>query len=193
MTNALASSYPNIFAAAAPCNGFHMGYVSPPVQAWPGFIKMFPNMHLPEYASLSEIPPTRIYSDEKKVQYDYRMPIIQNTGLLDGQWPIKDKDPYNCLASFDYWKKYNNIPLTPYTPYSEYESGLHADETFYSGEDKRFLHHRWFGNEKDSPVLYEAVLAKRMPHAVDLRQLEIAWAFIKKFSRQKDGSLVCAP
>ena len=36
---------------------------------------------------------------------------------------------------------------------------------------------------------YELVLAKRMPHAVDLRQLELAWAFLKKFSRQKDGSL----
>ena len=45
------------------------------------------------------------------------------------------------------------------------------------------------GADAGSPVLYELVLAKRMPHAVDLRQLELAWAFLKKFSRQKDGSL----
>ena len=28
-----------------------------------------------------------------------------------------------------------------------------------------------------------------MPHALDLRQLELAWQFMKRFSRGKDGSL----
>ena len=35
----------------------------------------------------------------------------------------------------------------------------------------------------------ELVLAKRMPHALDLRQIELAWQFIRKFSRTADGSL----
>jgi hypothetical protein len=32
-----------------------------------------------------------------------------------------------------------------------------------------------------------------MPHALDLRQLELAWQFMKRFSRGKDGSLHIDP
>ena len=120
-------------------------------------------------------------------------PLFQNSGLLDGTWPAAQDDPFKRLASFDYWKTYNNIPLTPYEPAAACESGLTADETFYDCADGRFLHHRWFSRDEGKPALFEVVLAKRMPHALDLRQLELAWQFMKRFSRGKDGSLHIDP
>ena len=44
-------------------------------------------------------------------------------------------------------------------------------------------------DDEGKPALFEVVLAKRMPHALDLRQLELAWQFMKRFSRGKDGAL----
>ena len=118
------------------------------------------------------------------------MPVIQNAGLLDGAWPmVREKDPMSFLDTVDFWKRYNGVPLTPLEPPTgPYESGLTADESFYEGADERFLHQRWYGPE-GGPALLEAVFAKRMPHALDLRQIEIAWQFLKKFSRSADGSL----
>ena len=190
MTNALASAFPHVFAAAAPCNGYHTGYMTSAGEMWGKLKKMSPAYKAPT-TIVDQLPHTRMYADYHKNAYDYRMPIIQNTGLLDGQWPIdpaKDSQ-FSRLATFEYWKKYNNIPVKQYVPSDKYESGLEGDENGYLGDDGRFLYHAWHSADAGSPVLYKLVLAKRMPHAVDLRQLELAWAFLKKFSRQKDGSL----
>ena len=94
--------------------------------------------------------------------------------------------------TFDYWKAYNNIPVEPFAQDNSTESGLKADETWYDGADERFLHHRWFSRDEGSPALYELFLAKRMPHALDIRTARYAWEFLKKFSRNPDGSLSIA-
>ena len=112
--------------------------------------------------------------------------------IRDRAWPIPDGDN-SRIWTFNYWKAYNNIPVEPYVPNPAYESGLTADETGYDGEDGRFLHHRWFSRDEGSPALYELFLAKRMPHALDLRAMEYAWAFMKKFSRCPDGTLHIRP
>lgn len=190
MTNALACSYPELFAAAAHCNAPHFGYISTLAQLTPLLLKINPKSVIRNMIDDLDDKEThtRIMADKKKKGMDYRMPIIQNSGLLDGQWPISTaNDPW--IQTFDYWKAYNNIPVTPFIQNPMYESGLTADETFYEGADERFLHHRWFSVDSGNPSLYEVVLAKRMPHALDLRQLEIAWKFMKKFSRNSDGSL----
>ena len=190
MTNALACSYPDLFAAAAPCNAPSLGYLTTLTQFAPMLVKMNPASVIKD-ATLDPDETescTKKVADQKKRDRDYRMPVIQNSGLLDGPWPIPtDKDPW--IKTFDYWKNYNHIPVSPYTINQEYESGLTSDETFYEGEDQRFIHHKWFSEDQGAPSLYEVVLAKRMPHALDLRQLEIAWEFMKKFSRKADGSL----
>lgn len=189
MTNALASAYPDIFAAAAPCNGFHSGYLTTAAGMWKQLKAMNMSYQQPDVLS-DDVSRTRQYADAKKAAYDYRMPIIQNAGLLDGAWPVDPaQDTFLRLESFDYWKAYNNIPVTPYGADSPYESGLEGDENCYLGEDARFLCHRWHSRDAGAPVLYELVLAKRMPHAVDLRQIELAWEFLKQFSRRPDGSL----
>nr|WP_244141258.1 PHB depolymerase family esterase [Ruthenibacterium lactatiformans] len=192
MTNALACAYPELFAAAAPCNGFNSGYLVPASEMWTMLRKMPTGRGLPDGPS-EPVTRTRVRADAKKAAFAYRMPLIQSSGLLDGTWPAAQDDPFKRLASFDYWKTYNNIPLTPYEPAAACESGLTADETFYDCADGRFLHHRWFSRDEGKPALFEVVLAKRMPHALDLRQLELAWQFMKGFSRGKDGSLHIDP
>lgn len=185
MTHAMASAYPELFAAAAPCNGFHWGYLTSlaaQVGRLPG------NPCIPN-GPLSSLPHTKAFTDLKKAAYDYRMPVFQNTGLLDGKWPItRDHDPMSVLDTIAFWKRYNNIPIGEEHS-GEYESGLAADETSYDYEDQRFLHHRWFSGDDGNPALLEMVLAKRMPHALDLRQIELAWQYIRHFSRDTDGSL----
>jgi poly(hydroxyalkanoate) depolymerase family esterase len=190
MSNALACSYPELFAAAAPCNAPHEGYLGTLAQFAPMNLRLNPKTKVQEAIDDPDEKesPTKIMADKKKAEKDYRMPIIQSIGLLDGTWPIpKAEDMW--IRTFDYWKAYNNIPVTPYVINEQYESGLTSNETFYEGDDERFIHHRWFSRDPGAPSYYEGVLAKRMPHAVDLRQFEIAWEFMKKFSRNPGGSL----
>ena len=188
MTQALACSYPEIFAAAAPCNAYNEGYF----ETYESFFKNFGLEGTKGISIEEEKSVTRMLADKKKSEKDYRMPVIQNLGLcdklMDKIWPIPTEDDHRIL-NFNYWKSYNNIKVTDFAVNTMYESGLFADETFYEGEDERFLHHRWFSCDPNSPSLYEVLLAKRMPHALDLRQIEIAWNFMKKFSRNPDGTL----
>ena len=47
MTNALACAYPELFAAAAPCNGFNSGYLVPASEMWTMLRKMPTGRGLP--------------------------------------------------------------------------------------------------------------------------------------------------
>ena len=48
MTNALACAYPELFAAAAPCNGFNSGYLVPASEMWTMLRKMPTGRGLPD-------------------------------------------------------------------------------------------------------------------------------------------------
>lgn len=189
MSNSLACVYPDIFAAAAPCNAQNLGYFCNMKST---FAKL--NMGKTDYTEeeLKAPSKTKLMADEKNANHTYRMPIIQNSGLLDGLgghgWPIQSGDNL-WIETFDYWKDFNNIPVTPFAYDQTYETGLHADKSCYKGEDERFIHHIWYSEDKERLPLYEVMVAKRMPHAVDLRQIEYAWDYIKHFSRNEDGSL----
>lgn len=56
-------------------------------------------------------------------------------------------------------------------------------------DDGRFLCHRWFTEDEGHAPLYQLLPAKRCPHALDIRTAGIAWEFLKRFSRNGDGSL----
>ena len=189
MSNAMAAAHPELFAAAAPCNAYHEGYLNTyanMMRRWKSGAVM--DMATRQFDEDEAPSPVKLEADAKKAAQDYRMPVLQTIGLLDGTWPITDPADKR-LDTFDYWKAYNNIATSPFCSNNHYESGLVADENFYDGRDKRFLRHRWHSKDAGSPVLYELLFAKRMPHAVDLRTFEFAWAFLKKFSRSADGSL----
>jgi hypothetical protein len=186
MSNAMACAYPQLFAATAPLNAQHLGYLS-------NRAKLMSSPALgnkPTDDLLNEISHTKILADEAKKRMDYRMPVFQCSGLLDdlfNTWPI-DKEENLWIPSFNYWKAYNHIPVTKFEYNSKYETGLYSDETRYVCVDERFIHHTWYTSDTHLP-LYQFLVAKRMPHAVDLREIRLAWQFMKHFSRNSDGTL----
>lgn len=182
MSNAMACSLPDVVAAAAPCNAFNEGYFS-------SYAIMDARLKKPgeKISMLAQKPSeTRKAADAKKASFDYIVPVIQTAGLIDGKWPIDSaEDPR--LRTFDYWKAYNHLHTEPFVQNQSNESGITSDEQCCEGEDGRFLHHSWRNAEGDS--LYELLLTKRCPHALDIRTHEYTWKFLKKFSRNPDGSL----
>ena len=186
MSNAIACAYPEVIAAAAPCNAFNEGYFS-------DFKTLTSHVGGQKYdpaSTAAEIPatPVRQRADAKKAAFDYRVPVIQTAGLIDGEWPITQTGDARLLT-FDYWKKYNNIHTEPFEQDPNSLSGLKADLTFYDGEDSRFLHHCWFTSDEGHASLYELFLAKRCPHALDIRTTGYLWSYLKRFSRNSDGTL----
>lgn len=189
MTQALASLHPERFAAAAPCNAHHAPYLMTTacmnqLRKTGMSARILPD---PD----GNVSPTRTMADEKKRRFDYRMPVFQVFGQLDLAWPIANVED-GRLATIEYWKRYNNTSNAPFIQNESCESGLFADENFYDGDDERFLHQRWFSNDQNRASYYEVFLAKRCPHALDLRTTEYAWKFMKQFSRNPDGTLTVA-
>ena len=190
MTNALACAYPEVFAAGAAYNAQNLGYSRNLKSTFSSLNMGGGETYTEEELNAPSL--TKLKADAKKATYDYRFPLMQNSGLLDALgtngWPIKDKDNL-WLETFDYWKAYNNIPVSEFVYDDSYETGLRADESCYEGDDQRFIHHKWHTADEGHLSLYEVLVAKRMPHAVDLRQIEYGWEFIKHFYRNADGSL----
>lgn len=186
MTHALASLHPERFAAAAPFNAHHNPYL----------MTLRVMNDLRKFGMTSRIVKdpdggisiTKKLADEKKVAFDYRMPIFQVYGQIDLSWPIKESDD-GRLATVEYWKSYNNSTVEPFTESAANESGLTASESCYEGADSRFLHQRWTSNDAGNPVYCELLLAKRCPHALDIRTAGYAWEFMKHFSRNEDGTI----
>ena len=184
MCNAMACALPDVIAAAAPCDAYNHGYFN----TYDAFHRYLDGDRS-ALDQISRIPtPVRQEADAKKAAYDYRVPVFQTVGLLDGVWPVKDPAD-NRLRTFDYWKTYNHIHTEPFIQNPGNEAGLHADEAVYEGEDERFLHLRWFSNDEGHNSLYELLLTKRCPHALDIRTTSLAWNYLKQFSRCPDGSL----
>lgn len=186
MSNALACTLPNVVAAAAPCNAFNEGYFT-------DYKTMTANMgkartYDPAESKGSTVSNVRLQADARKAGFDYRMPVIQTAGLVDGKWPITTETDAR-LQTFYYWRGYNHTDVTPFVQDARNESGIQADESVYECEDARFLHHRWFTKDPGGESLYELLLTKRCPHALDIRTAGIVWRFLKKFSRNADGSL----
>ena len=190
MTNALCCAFPEVFAGGAAFNAQNLGYFKN-LKSTFGALNMGGRSPYTE-EELNAPSHTKQLADEKNKDHRYRMPLIQNSGLLDGLgtrgWPIKDAGNI-WLETFDYWKAFNNIPVTPFEYSDEYETGIKADASCYEGEDERFIHHVWYSQDEGHLPLYQVMVAKRMPHAVDLRQIRFAWEFIRHYSREADGTL----
>lgn len=184
MTHALTGAYPEVFAAGAPCNAFNFGYFKEPA----GMLAPFMRMKQEDFENVNY---AEILADGKKAKYDYRMPIFQSAGYDDATiclWPVDGNCDDARTQTIHRWKVYNNIPTDPCLD-PEQLSGLCADESFYIDEDERFLHQRWYSKDVGNPSLCEMVIARRMPHAILPVQISWAWDFLKKFSRNTDGSL----
>lgn len=184
MTHALSAAHPELFAAAAPCNAFAFGRFKDPAEMLARFIKGNPEQ-------IGHVSYSAKQADEKKAQFDYRMPLFQNAGAVDeqiGAWPVDAANNDCRMDTIRYWKAYNHIRETQeFDP--DTTTGLAADETFFEDAEGRYCHQRWHA-DGFGPALMELVVAARMPHAIDPVQIEWAWRFIKQFARAADGSLI---
>lgn len=184
MTHALASVYPDVFAAAAPCNAFDFAYFKSPKSVYKGVVKGAENM------VLNDVSVQHMMADQKRAELDYRMPMFQNAGYNDGligSWPVNESTNDERMKTIQRWKNINNIQ----GPFLDGNTltGLAADESFYEDAQQRIYHQRWRSADPGSPVLYEMMTVKRMPHAILPVQIEYAWKFIKKFQRLPGGIL----
>ncbi|NCB32627.1 MAG: hypothetical protein EOM64_01875 [Erysipelotrichia bacterium] len=193
-TNALAQSYPEKFAGAVACNGPDQGYLLTLDESVAG-LKMF----RPDTVTQNIIPngmtesPTKVLADQKKATYNWHMPFVQFAGQLDGVgfrpkrlFPLQNLDDGMWIGTIQYWKQFNDIPVSENMFSAGSISGLKAD--FNSIEDERFLHQSW--QNRDGEILYHFITAARMPHAVDLKEIELGWNLVKNFVRNSDGSLL---
>lgn len=200
-SNALACSYPEVFAGVVALNGPNLAYLQTLDEAKPGMLAFRPNSALREIPNQDEEKsPTRLLADSKKGTYDWRMPFVQFVGLLDGvgfesgkAWPVLCETDSQWVPTVAYWKKYDGIAnsslFDPSTP-----TGFASDRVEEIG---RFVHQSWrgVGDEVppiDSNALYHLIAARRMPHAVDLREVAMGWNIVKHYRREPDGSLAYA-
>ncbi len=192
-TNALAQSYPEKFAGAVACNGPDQGYLLTLDESVAG-LKIF----RPDTVTQHIIPngmtesPTKILADQKKAAYNWHMPFVQFAGQLDGVgfkpkhlFPLQNLDDGMWIGTIQYWKQFNDIPVSVDMFSRDSMSGLQAD--YNCVEDERFLHQSW--QNRDGETLYHFITAARMPHAVDLKEIELGWNLVKDFVRGSDGSL----
>ncbi len=190
-TNAMASLFPDVFAGGVACNGPDQGYLMTLDASVPG-LKMFrPNTVTASLtpSSETESPAHRII-DEKKKEKDYRFPLVQFAGILDGvglnpkkHFPMKSPDDGMWIGTVQFWVHYNHLHENPF--FSENTvSGLASDACVKTG---RYIDQSWC--DADGNDLYHFVTVERMPHAVDLPEFELGWNIIRRYSRNRDGSL----
>lgn len=196
-SNALAGTYPELFAGVVALNGPHVSYFANLDESVPGMLLFNKNSMLKDLPSGDDGPsPAHVMSDEKRAAYSYRMPFVQFAGIIDGVgfepghlFPVTCDEDSAWGPTVAFWKRFNNIPIEPL--YGDTSSGFASSrEAEEGGEDARFIHQAWATSDEGGEVLYHFVVTKRMPHAVDLREVEMGWEIIKHYAREKDGSLV---
>ena len=187
MTHTLASTYPEIFAAAAPCNAFATFFMdADPAKMLQGFIRDVP----PE--KLGHVCISANRAREKKAKRDLLMPVIQNAGAVDNlmiSWPVPADLSTMAAKSLAWWKDFDHITQEPVFDANS-KTGFAADENGSFGEG-RYTVQKWYNKEVSADVpLLQLVVAANMPHAVDPVQIEQAWEFLRHFARGKDGELL---
>lgn len=184
MTQALAAAYPDVFAAGAPCNAYDFAYFKTPASV----MKIVAGADLTKYQEKSV---QKEMADAKKAAHDYRMPLFHSAGLVDAtiaMWPADENTDDTRMDTVRRWMEYNNTHPQKLFDAST-PSGLASDEAKYMDEAERYYLQAWHSEDEGHPVYYEKLFVKRMPHAVNPVELEYAWNFIKRFSRNADGTL----
>ena len=112
MTHALASTYPEIFAAAGACNAFATFFMdADPAKMLQGFIRDIP----PE--ELGHVCVSADRAKKKKEKNDLLMPMIQNAGAVDDlmlHWPVPADPTTMAAKSLAWWKEFDHIPRKPF-------------------------------------------------------------------------------
>ena len=195
MTNALASSYPEVFAGAVALNGPHVSYLETLDESKAGLIAFNPRSRLKDLEpSSAATSPTRELSNRKKQAYDYRMPLVQFAGMVDPMgmpkgrtWPLtaEDKSDWSWAKNLSYWLGYNASGEQAFD--AKTPSGF-ASSTL-EHVDPRFWVQGWESTDEGSPIYYRFVTVERLAHAVDPRAIALGWEYVKRWAREADGSI----
>lgn len=195
-SNALAAAFPEKFAGVVACNGPMMTYAQTLDEAIPGTLMMQKAPALVEirdYNARSEdVTPLHKLADAKWAKLRYKMPFVQFIGLIDNvgfkankTCPITSDDESFWGPTVSFWKAANGAE--PANAYGDTETGFVSDNLSVEGSDERFYHQSWTSPAGES--LYHVVGVRRMPHAVDLRAIELGWKLVSAYSRNEDGTL----
>lgn len=127
-----------------------------------------------------------------KEKYDYRMPVFYNYGTKDAEYPMME----GCgqFTQMQFWKWFNNIEPRKLLPEDPSGVGTPGDEILEWGEfgpggKTVFTTHKYRSLDDGNINYYNYTMVEDLPHTVERRLIEKAWAFVSQFSRMPDGSL----
>ncbi|HPF86542.1 MAG TPA: PHB depolymerase family esterase [Candidatus Limiplasma sp.] len=132
---------------------------------------------------------------ERKKEYDYRMPVWYTYGSREPSYPVFRLSSQQ--HQYDYWKQYNHIPVKP-TPeiggYNPSGCGVTGDESYTLTPSARHPHHaydvqRFYTGDAQRQNLYNYVIMREKGHEVAQMDPALAWAYVKQYRREPDGSL----
>lgn len=129
---------------------------------------------------------------DAKKKYDYRMPVFHNYGTKDAEYPMLE----GCgqFTQMQFWKWFNNIEQRKLLPEDPSGVGTPGDEivewgNFGLGGKAVFKTHQYRSMDDGNKNYYNYTIVEDLPHTVERRLIEKAWAFVSQFSRMPDGYL----
>lgn len=193
-SNALAAAHPDVFAGVVAMNGPHWGYLKTVEQMKPmlvGFNKKTVAASLPD--SGEAFSHTHELAKAAKASFDYRMPVVQFVGLFDvvglargEKWPIDGSGDQSWPETVGFWTSFNSGEDTVATG-EDTPTGLASDTCERVGE--RMVEQSWCSYDAGLPVLYRLVSVERLPHAVDLAEVEYGWKTVRHYRRLPSGEI----
>lgn len=195
MTNALASVRPELFAGAIALNGPHFGGLMTLDDQLPMLMAMNPRSTVGELpgSDAAKSPVRQCANQKRRTNAGLRMPLVQFAGLCDSlgmptdhMWPLVEGDKSQWVGTVSYWLDYDASGELGFG--AQAPSGFVADEC--ERVEPRFAVQGWTSSDEGSPVYYRFVTVDRLEHAVDPRELELGWEYVRCWAREADGSLV---
>lgn len=191
-TNALACSEPYRYAGCVALNGPNMGYLQTLDQSLPGICMLNPHSVLGsiEPSDAAESPVHKRASSFSATD-SCPVPFVQYVGLLDGVgfdrsrvWPVEEGECNMWVSTVGARLACEGVREALRTG-ADNMLGLSADEVRQHG---RLTELSW-KTPDGTEALYHLVGVARMPHAVDLTEIELGWEFVRQFRRNADGTL----
>lgn len=191
MTNSMVSCHPEVFAGAIACNGPFFGYLSTLDSFRESMLAFRPNSASLNALTPSEEPFSPAHRKAaENLKKPIRVPFVQYAGAMDGlgfvggkTWPVRQRGDSAWVDTLLFWKAFNGLPEEPLFS-DETASGFAGDAVERSGRFERIHFHAPETGEE----LYRFVLVDRLAHAVDPKEIEEGWEYIRKFRRERKKS-----
>lgn len=189
--NTLAATHPDVFAGAVALNGPAMGILQTLDESRDGMLALQPRSRLADLGpGGAERSPAREAADAWGQTAGHEVPFVQFVGLLDSvgmgdlhPWPVRSADDGLWPTTVAFWRGFDAVGSAALKDASM-PTGLGSDGLAHAGRlwDQAFL-------DASGRDLYHLVACERMPHAVDLGEVEYGWDLVRRWSRGPHGEL----